>query len=365
MEFLAYSDIHHDDYKNGITLEDTIAIEDKITQYAVDLGIKFVLFAGDWFRATNPTQLVIKEAEASWVRRSKVGVTTIVVPGNHDRFTKSENSKHAFYSMRVFERDLENIWVKDHICVWTLMGVEFISIPAGWQNRPLPKRITNDPLVVVLHAMIHGSKLASGINATGMDPQIIKDLNPILVLAGDNHTPQNLSMFMHPSRYLGAPIQHTWGDKDQDRGFWHVMINNGVNVKCIYCDTHTPKFVRANVFADNEVSFICSITDLLNKKLNGCPGIIDITLTGNNVGLINRQVIEDSIKSNFNIRRLKLNINHQIIRPELVAGLSQLKSPEDKWSAYVTSDNAVNTKEMNIPMLLEMGKWALQEARKI
>ncbi|KKM04803.1 hypothetical protein LCGC14_1760500, partial [marine sediment metagenome] len=45
MDFLAYSDIHHDEYKNGITLEDTIAIEDAITQYAVDHNIRHIIFA--------------------------------------------------------------------------------------------------------------------------------------------------------------------------------------------------------------------------------------------------------------------------------------------------------------------------------
>lgn len=367
MESLAYSDIHHDDYKNGITLEDTISIEDEITQYAVDHDITDVFFMGDWFRATNPLQLVIKEAEASWVRRSRAGVTTTVLVGNHDRFTKSENSKHAFYTMPIFRLDLACVRIYDKISLISYPDVDLLLFPAGWQNKLTSseiRRSSNRPLIVMLHAMINGSTLASGINSQGMDPQIIKNYNPDLVLAGDNHTPQRLSMFDCEAYYLGAPLQHTWGDKGQERGFYHIKID-GKKIEYNKIVTRSPKFVRANIFAENEVSFICDITNLLHKELNDCPGIVDLTLTGNNVGIINKQIIEDSIKQNFNIRKLKIGINHQIVRPEVVAGISKISLPEDKWSAYITSGNATNIKDMNTQMLLEMGKWALQEARKL
>ena len=115
LEFIAYSDIHHDDYKNGVTLQDAIDVENAITSYAVTNGIKNIFFLGDWYRATNPLQKVIKEAENTWKVRSDSGIITHVLPGNHDRYTKSPNSEHAFAAVNIFSSDWKNILVYETV----------------------------------------------------------------------------------------------------------------------------------------------------------------------------------------------------------------------------------------------------------
>jgi DNA repair exonuclease SbcCD nuclease subunit len=367
MEFLAYSDIHHDDYKNGITLEDTIAIEDAITDYALNHGIKNVIFAGDWFRATNPTQRVIKEAEASWVRRSREGITTIVVVGNHDRFTKSETSGHAFQAARIFNQDLANVVIYDEIdrCKFEELGIIFLFVPAGWQDKLLPKyEHEGKMLIIILHGMIGGSMLASGISSPGISAESINNLNPSLVLAGDNHTPQNLPMFNCPAGYLGAPLQHGWGDRDQERGFWHLTIDNGTVLRR-FSPTFSPRFVRANIPANNEIEAICTSADLLREKLDGRPGIVELTLIGSNVDNLNRNMIEENLRMNFDLREFKLAINQSYQKIEIVAGISEIDQPEDKWLVYVASGEAPSIEDMNLVMLSEMGKWAINEAKKI
>jgi len=367
MEFLAYSDIHHDEYRNGIVLEDTIAIEDAITEYALSSGIETVLFAGDWFRATNPTQRVIKEAEASWVRRSREGITTIVIPGNHDRWTRSETSGHAFLGAKIFNEDLKNVEVYDESELHMFFDVHFLLIPAGWQHKDLSwieGRTKNAPLVVVIHGMIGGSILASGMTSPGMDSTLINELKPNLVLAGDNHTPQDLSMFNCPAGYLGAPLQHNWGDRNQDRGFWHITVDSQQILRR-FVSSYSPRFVRENIPANTEIEAMCTSTTLLQDKLDGRPGIVELTLIGKNVDNLNKDMIEENLRLNFDMRKLKIAINQSYQQIEVVAGISEASQPEDKWSMYVASGKAPSIENMDLTMLSEMGKWAIQEAKKL
>lgn len=359
MEFLVYSDIHHDDYNNGITLEDTINIENEITQYAIENNIKYILFAGDWYRSTNPKQYVIKAAESTWKFRSDAGIYTIVLVGNHDRETKSETSRHAFAAANIFTHDLEHVLVYDSIVLSTIQNIDFLFIPAGWQHKDLP--LNNRSPVVIMHGMINGSMRANGSLSGGIDASAINALNPILVLAGDNHTPQKLPMFNCEALYLGAPLQHNWGDRNQDRGFWHIKIDKLVFVQQII--TNAPKFIREIVQGNNEVEIICNITSLLSSKLKGCPGIIDITLIGKNVSSLNLKLISESIKLNFNCRNIKFNINQAYNKLDIVNKISNISKPEDKWDTYITSGNIPGIDTMDVSLLSKIGKQALSEAR--
>jgi hypothetical protein len=194
-EFLVYADVHHDSYTNGITLTDTIAVEDQITQYAVDHHISHVLFLGDWYRASNPLRHVIAEAEAAWKRRSDAGIVTLVIVGNHDRATKSVVSDHAFVSAAIFKQDLKNVIVVDKAMVVPLNDqVNIICIPAGHEYGAMELPIPIGFNVVLFHGMLTGSVFARGGSASNkLDPRVLSRFKAQLVLGGDNHTPQDLT----------------------------------------------------------------------------------------------------------------------------------------------------------------------------
>jgi DNA repair exonuclease SbcCD nuclease subunit len=368
-DFLAYADIHHDEYKNGITLDDTIAIEDQITEYAINNDIKTVIFAGDWFRATNPTQYVIKAAEASWKRRSDARITTLAMPGNHDRETKSSTSRHAFAAANIFSYDLRMVGVIDTVRVEKLANVSckmhVMFIPAG-HNMDVGV-IPTQPTVVVFHAMLSGSALAGGATARGIDPEELKKLGAAAIIGGDNHTPQDLSNILGcPSWYLGAPLQHNWGDRAQKRGFWHfAMVDGNIDARMI-C-SKSPHFVRIKIVATTDIEVVCNIFSELNKELDGNPGIVDITLTGRRAGDINLDFIEKNVRDNksFQIRELRLSVDRTFERVEIAPGMQVLETAEDKWSAYVAGGHGLNMNGLKPTMLAEMGKWAIQEARKV
>lgn len=365
MGFLAYSDIHHDHYTNGLLLEDTISVEDQITQYAVDHNISTVFFLGDWYRATNPLQHVIKAAESSWKRRCDLGIKTIVLVGNHDRDTKSATSKHAFTAADIFNQDLNGVMVIDEPCVQDIDNIPFLFIPSGHERASLDMDVSSiNGLVVLFHGLLAGSALVNGGHAgSGINPSLLSQFNASLVLGGDNHTHQRLDNLLGcESMYLGAPLQHNWGDRGQERGFWHFELsNNGWTYNKVFATA--PRFLRFNVEAKSEMEALINISTKVNEDLGEYPGIVEITLINSND--INLDYIESNIKNMCNIRSIKLIVDKTFKKLEVAAGITEATSPEEKWDLYVSSNNITGIEDFDITKLSNIGKWAIQEAKKL
>lgn len=369
MQFLAYSDIHHDDYSNGMTEEDVVSVEDQITQYAINNHINTVFFLGDWYRATNPNRGVIAQAESSWKRRSDVGIKTYVLVGNHDRWTKAIHSGHAFVAANIFKNDLENIVVYDTVEELQIDNVRFLCIPSGHENvEQLSnyRRPDNCILVALFHGLLAGSALANGATASGgIHPNILRNIGANFIFGGDNHTQQRLDDLLGcSSMYLGAPLQHNWGDRGQKRGFWHITIDPGnYNYNPQFVPTIHPRFIRTKIDAKNEMDAVMKITQIMNQELYGnSPGIVEVTLIGQYAGSINTNIIEQNL-GHLNLRRFKLSVDRMYEKLEVAKGVSNLDKPEDKWAHFVS--NGAQTKNLNPSLLSDMGKWAIQEARKI
>lgn len=370
MEFLAYGDIHHDNYTNGVVEQDVIDVEDQITQYAVDNGINKVFFLGDWYRATNPTRDVIASAEFTWKKRSDCEIETIVLVGNHDRWTKSAISGHAFISANMFQNDLKHVKVIDEASEINIDGVNFFCIPAGHENTEEVINYnsnSNIPLVVLFHGLISGSALANGGSVSGgINPGTLRKLKADLFLGGDNHTHQRLDDILGaPSMYLGAPLCHNWGDRGQKRGFWHISLSQRDIPLFKFVSSKSPRFVRLNVQARSDAETLLDIVDRVGQELEGNPGIVDIRLIGRNAATISQDLIKNTLESTYSIRNLKIIVDQAFERLEVAPGVTVAETPEDKWSAYISHGEAPGIDKFNPSMLVEMGKWAIQEAKKI
>jgi len=365
IRFIAYSDIHHDEYNNGVTEVDVASVEDQITQYAMDNTINIVFFLGDWFRATNPTRSVIASAEACWKKRSDAGIKTIVLVGNHDRWTKSALSGHAFVSAGIFSYDLENVSVIEKPQPIIINNVEFFMIPSGYEYSDEVKNYqsTRDRFTTVMfHGLLAGSALVNGGSASsGVQPEVLRKLNANLIIGGDNHTHQRLDHILEcPSLYVGATMQHSWGDRGQDRGFLDVTIADSGKFNFSFVHSKSPRFIRTKIPAINEMDAIIKIENALSQQLKGNAGIVEITLIGKNMQNIDIDRITTAFDES-NIRRLRIIADKTFEKLEVAAGLSKAATYEEKWRLFVAG---VDTKEFN-PILLErMGQWAIQEAKR-
>ena len=109
----------------------------------------------------------------------------------------------------------------------------------------------------------------------------------------------------------------------------------------------------------NEIDVLCGAAEEL-QKLNGRPGIVELTLVGGEN--VDRDFVHKNLKETFNIRSLKIAIDRTRERLTLVPGLTEAKTPEDKWTTYIgTSD----TNGLDPSILTEVGKWAIQEAKNV
>lgn len=366
LRFIAYSDIHHDDYNNGVTEDDVVAVEEQITQYAIQNGINTIFFLGDWYRATNPNRSVIASAEASWRKRSGLGVKTYVLVGNHDRWTKSAISGHAFVSAGIFNNDLANVEVIDHVATLEFGNVLFLLVPSGHENSEAvlnfrhPRACT---VVVLFHGLLAGSALANGGSASsGIHPDVLRNLQAHLVLGGDNHTHQRLDNLIGcPSYYVGATLQHNWGDRGQKRGFLDVSVAGEGQATVTFIPSNSPRFIRTKVPAINEMDAICKIQEIMNSSLEGNPGIIEVTLLGKNVLNINAETVENAVLQ-LGARRARIILDKTFEKVELAPGMNEAVSAEEKWTLHVQH---TNTKELNPTLLGQMGRWAIEQAKRL
>ena len=156
LNIIAYTDIHHDDYQNGLTLDDTISVEDDITKDAQEQQVECVINVGDWFRATNPSQLVAMAAEGALKRRCDAGIPTWELVGNHDRFTKSALSGHAFGRVAIFKSDLGRVMVFDKIAQVFNRNhdVSVLAVPSGHDLKTMGPMDRSAPVIVLFHGVI-------------------------------------------------------------------------------------------------------------------------------------------------------------------------------------------------------------------
>jgi len=365
LQFLAYSDIHHDEYNNGLTEQDIVSVENQITEYAILNGIKHIFFLGDWYRATNPNRSVIAQAEGTWKYRSDNDIVTHVLVGNHDRWRKAIDSGHAFVSAEIFNNDLQNIKVYSASSQFQINDIDILCIPSGHENVDFISNYKRDNrmLIVLFHGLVAGSALANGASASsGVHPDVLRRLNADYILGGDNHTHQRLDDLLGcKSMYLGAPLQHNWGDRGQKRGFWHINISNSIiNEKFI--ETKYPKFIRTKIDAKNDIDAMMQIGSLLSSELTNCgDGIVEFTFIGNKAPDLDLNIIEDNMK-HLNVRSFKLSIDRMYEKVELSKGLSGLDKPEEKWDYFIS--NKADIKQLNPNILSDMGKWAISEAKR-
>lgn len=365
LRFIVYSDIHHDEYGNGITEADVAAVEDQVTQYAINNRIPIVFFLGDWFRATNPNRSVIASAEACWKKRSDLSVKTIALVGNHDRWTKSALSGHAFVSADIFNNDLENVVVVDKPQIMTLDNINFFMIPSGYEysdevkNHQAPRGKAN---IAMFHGLLSGSALVNGGSASsGIQPEILRNLDAHFIIGGDNHTHQRLDNIIGcPSIYVGATMQHNWGDRGQKRGFIDVSVSDFGDVNYNMIHSKSPRFIRTKIPAINEIDAIIKIEQALSEQLEGNVGIVEITLVGKNVQNINIDQITAALNKD-NIRRIRIIADKTFEKLEVAAGITNAETHEAKWKLFVSG---VDTKEFNPVLLEQMGTWAIQEAKR-
>jgi len=349
----AVSDLHYHQYNNGLTLDDVIKVGDEFIELCKSTKADIVIFGGDTTLSRNPTYEVELAIIDFLKKLSKLNIPVAFLVGNHDRVYKSNFKIHSLAHVKLYPDDYPNIAIMDQrrdYVFHTENGVVAVhAVPAGHkpENFKLHPNIIN---ICVFHDIVMGSAMASGMPAeTGLSVSLFDNNGFNLVLAGDNHHRQELKGLTDcQGIYLGAGLQHNWGDSGDERGFTVIDISPG-ETKLKFIPSHSPKFMK--------ISWdISSIEQLIEhiKQINNWEGnIIKLNISGPSKLILDLDVgiWRDKISEYSKAKLLDLKCDYADDKPTCVI---EPKNDGEEWVTFLgTKIN--NLDNIDIEYLKKLG----------
>lgn len=362
---IAYTDIHHHAYDNGLTLDDTLGLEDQATKLANEYDAHLIIFNGDRFLSRNPSSSVRAAADRKMLLKVSTGTRRVVcITGNHDRETKNAHSGHSMMNLQLFNNN--NLVVLDervrHRLIVDGVKLDIHAVPAdqSLDTTPFTFDATTDINICLFHNLVIGSWLQNGIKSPyGLDPKLLDLVEFDLVLGGDNHVHQQLDFKNNIGYYIGAPCQHNWGDVGQQRGFVTFSIvsdGTGSVVDVSFVPSIHPKFINVKRTIDADSKSQLLIDGVLKEIGNG--NIVRLVLNGDYThitSLVRKpQELADKIKVASKSRLVEVITEPTITFKDIIPALKQTKTPAEDWQAYVHS-GLLNIGSCDPERVLSMG----------
>lgn len=250
--FLFASDIHfwngfpfsHRNPKTMITdrLHDIVNALRQIGAYAEEHQIPDILLLGDIFHQRLLDALTLKvgiDALSDLGKQARVSL----IPGDHDAY----NADAHFYTVDAL-RDLGVVNVIGG--PFSSQGVDFYALPykpeaAARAALNSLSRSTKEEVVLLMHQTVLGSRAGAWTAEFGLRPEEMDQW--LAVLSGHFHTAQSFSERGH---YLGAPMQHNFGDEGEERGFWDVTFDSA-GMQRQFVPVRAPKFFTVHAKIEN------------------------------------------------------------------------------------------------------------------
>lgn len=260
-EFLVFADLHAHNFKEfDERTEDNASVRLKyitdalsdIATYAKLNKIDKILFAGDLFHVrARVNTLVYNKLFETIERITKVyGIEFIMIPGNHDQL---DNSDYPEHSLRPFSA-ISGVTVLDRIEFYETPEFDILTVPysknayrviASIDEACVARGNVDKPAILLGHLGIDGGLVGKG-NYAMADAFSVADLMPEYfagVYLGHFHKYQLLGGYDHVM-YAGAPIQHSFSDEGEKKGFIHVTLDNGkATSKFVPTDSYIPTFL--------------------------------------------------------------------------------------------------------------------------
>lgn len=276
MKAIAFGDYHGHLYTDFMNV-DEITGNSRFTQqlntlqymrkYCIDNDIPLVLFAGDLYHKRVTVNTVVYNMIRDEIKQfGEAGIRVVMIPGNHDQVDNSDLPQHSLHSFR----ELENVVVLDKFephyeHFHQDDKIESIGIyPAPYsKNAQMVKDAieqyayitTNEGLekksVLLGHLGISGAYVGKG-NYAMADAFAVEDLFPhafAFGVFGHFHKRQYLGGHKHYF-YTGAPIQHSFSDEGEEKGFMVLDFETG---EATFEEIPSPMFITVSNY--KEVDF--------------------------------------------------------------------------------------------------------------
>lgn len=258
--FVVTADIHVDLFQNlGLMDSEMLTPQARyiekamydILNYMTVSNVETLFVIGDVYHRRNlRPDSVNNLVDRIFKSFSSAGITVHIISGNHDQSNQSG-------SCNGIERlASDKVHIYSELSIEKIMGLEFVMCPYMEHRLVIPalNKLREDysqlPRIFMGHLGISEAKIGT-IEKKIMEPVSLSELHPedfIQLYFGHYHQPQKIG---ENSMYVGAPVQHNFGDSGSERGFWYVNVkketNNWVTENKFISITSTPKFYQVSI----------------------------------------------------------------------------------------------------------------------
>lgn len=226
-------------------------IMDVLTQmavYAQENNVTDIWVLGDLIDKRHVDAVTLKLTTAKLLEMKRLGLEVRLVPGNHEAGDAA--GRHfvldAYADMGFWVAGISD--AADQISViHPVDGFEVVAMPYLPPARAAAiAEAGRDFNLMLIHQTIKGGMVGGWVSPDGLEPGMLEAI-ATTVLSGHFHTAQDIGSHVH---YLGAPVQHTFADEGEQRGFWDVTWTGRS------CERRMVPIVGAPVFT--EVQWITS-----------------------------------------------------------------------------------------------------------
>lgn len=248
MKIAVFSDLHGHTYKEfdrktdrtgSGRLDSILDVLDQIKEHCLFLGIKQVLFAGDVFHVrTQVNTLAHNYIYDKFKEICASGISVLAIPGNHDDYNNADLPKHSLHAFKDIKGmtvvdTLDYEMLEDGTPVYCCRYSKNAQMIKDYINSIDPDKFEKQPLLLA-HLGVSGG-LVGKSNYAMADAFSVEDLRPDVfkyIMLGHFHRRQFLGGYKHVF-YTGAPLQHSFSDEGEKKGFYVVDTSRRCQVDFI------------------------------------------------------------------------------------------------------------------------------------
>lgn len=228
--------------ENGRTdrLDDQLRFWKQVEAKAAKYEADGIIINGDLFDKAMLDPVTLTETALALERLAGI-VKVYILPGNHDA-ASVRGGRYNVEALAAIE-GVKVLSTGDYIGAhpWLRMyACPYASIEANMESVKEMRASLEDDVhnVLLFHNSVIGCKHLAWLCDDGVDAdELCEGWDE--VISGHFHTRQK---FGACGRYLGAPMQHHFGDVGERRGFWAVRFTEGAETKYTFIPTRLPEF---------------------------------------------------------------------------------------------------------------------------
>lgn len=263
MRLLIFSDLHSHNFRpyseilpdgTNSRFQDILNVLEEIYRICKQEEVDGVLCGGDLFHARSVLNVATFNAVYEAIAKIKTAVKFFVLAvGNHDQ----SNKLGTIHSTKTFNAVIDVLDKPDWYAKYVdgesigIFVIPFIDNREAIVNSISEAVATWDavepcPRILLGHFGVSGANPGSNFVLKSSELPVLPDLRPDLfdqIFLGHYHMPQEL---LDNARFIGAPLQHNWGDSGQERGIWlyDTLADSKYHIPKKILIYNTPNFVR-------------------------------------------------------------------------------------------------------------------------